>query len=159
FVELERPHDVSTIIATHPYELVTDDLDRAVRHHANGDDDATIVAVERALSIVARNGYRRVCIDSRVPVRPVLTTYVGRDRPFRMLAAQLLERMDTCDTPESRALVETLTERELTVLRYLPTMLSNREIAAEMFFSVNTVKTHLKGIYRKLDVNRRRDAV
>jgi LuxR family transcriptional regulator, maltose regulon positive regulatory protein len=52
-----------------------------------------------------------------------------------------------------------LTERELTVLRYLPTMLSNREIALEMFFSINTVKTHLKSIYRKLDVDRRRDAV
>jgi LuxR family maltose regulon positive regulatory protein len=44
-------------------------------------------------------------------------------------------------------------------LRYLPTMMSNREIAAEMFFSVNTVKTHLKSIYRKLGVSRRRDAV
>jgi LuxR family maltose regulon positive regulatory protein len=159
FVELERPHDVSIIMATHPYELVTDDLDRAVRHHANANETEMIAAVERALAIVARNGYRRVCIDSRLAVKPVLTSYVGRDRPFRMLAAQLLERLDTCNQPESHALVETLTERELTVLRYLPTMLSNREIAAEMFFSVNTVKTHLKGIYRKLDVNRRRDAV
>jgi LuxR family maltose regulon positive regulatory protein len=55
--------------------------------------------------------------------------------------------------------VEPLTERELTVLRYLPKMMSNAEIAAEMFFSVNTVKTHLKSIYRKLAVTRRRDAV
>jgi LuxR family transcriptional regulator, maltose regulon positive regulatory protein len=159
FVELERAHDASTIVATHPYELVTDDLDRAVRHHDNGDDRETIEAVERALAIVARNGYRRVCIDSRLAVKPVLSCYVGRDRPLRMLASQLLERMESCEAPDSRALVETLTERELTVLRYLPTMLSNREIAAEMYFSVNTVKTHLKGIYRKLNVSRRRDAV
>jgi LuxR family maltose regulon positive regulatory protein len=45
------------------------------------------------------------------------------------------------------------------VLRFLPTMKSNHEIASELFVSVNTVKTHLKSIYRKLDVIDRRDAV
>jgi LuxR family maltose regulon positive regulatory protein len=37
--------------------------------------------------------------------------------------------------------------------------MSNQEIAAELFVSVNTVKTHLKAIYRKLDVQDRREAV
>ena len=45
------------------------------------------------------------------------------------------------------------------MLRFLPTMMSNGEIAAELFVSVNTVKTHLKSIYRKLDVPDRREAV
>ena len=45
------------------------------------------------------------------------------------------------------------------VLRFLPTMMSNQEIAAELFVSVNTVKSHLKAIYRKLDVADRREAV
>jgi LuxR family maltose regulon positive regulatory protein len=76
-----------------------------------------------------------------------------------LFAAQLLERLQDDSLPSQRSVIETMTERELTVLRYLPTMLSNREIAAEMYFSVNTVKTHLKSIYRKLDVTRRRDAV
>jgi LuxR family maltose regulon positive regulatory protein len=52
-----------------------------------------------------------------------------------------------------------LSEREEAVLRYLPTMMSNQEIAAELFVSVNTVKTHLKSIYRKLDADDRRGAV
>lgn len=52
-----------------------------------------------------------------------------------------------------------LSERELTVLRYLQSILSNAEIAAEMSISVNTVKTHVRSIYRKLDADTRRDAV
>jgi len=52
-----------------------------------------------------------------------------------------------------------LSDRELAVLSYLPTMLTTAEIAAKLYVSVNTVKTHLKSIYRKLDVARRRDAV
>jgi LuxR family maltose regulon positive regulatory protein len=54
---------------------------------------------------------------------------------------------------------EHLTERELIVLRYLPTMLKAGEIAKDLYVSVNTVKSHLRAIYRKLDVTTRRDAV
>jgi LuxR family maltose regulon positive regulatory protein len=56
-------------------------------------------------------------------------------------------------------LVEPLSERELSVLRYLPSRLSNREIGDELYVSLNTVKSHLKTIYRKLDVERRDEAV
>ena len=45
------------------------------------------------------------------------------------------------------------------MLGYLETMLSNEEIAAELFLSTNTIKTHTKSIYRKLGVTRRRHAV
>ena len=45
-------------------------------------------------------------------------------------------------------------DRELTILRYLPTILSNAEIAAELSLSVNTVKTHVPQLYRKLDATR-----
>ena len=55
--------------------------------------------------------------------------------------------------------VDALTEREAAVLRYLPTPLSQREIAAELYVSLNTVKTHCAAIYRKLDVGDRRAAV
>lgn len=55
--------------------------------------------------------------------------------------------------------VEQMTEREQTVLRYLTTMLSNAEIAEQMFLSPNTIKVHLRHVYRKLDVTSRRAAV
>jgi DNA-binding CsgD family transcriptional regulator len=59
----------------------------------------------------------------------------------------------------ARALVEPLSDRELSVLRFLPSRMSNREIGAELFVSPNTVKSHLKAIYRKLGADGRDDAV
>ena len=52
-----------------------------------------------------------------------------------------------------------LSERELVVLRLLRTELSQREIGESLYVSFNTVKTHVKSIYRKLDVATRPDAV
>jgi LuxR family maltose regulon positive regulatory protein len=52
-----------------------------------------------------------------------------------------------------------LSDRELTVLRYLTSRLTIREIAAEIFVSTNTVKTHVKRIYIKLGVSSRMEAI
>ena len=57
------------------------------------------------------------------------------------------------------ARVVELTERELTVLRLLPSELSQREIGAALFVSLNTVKSHARSIYRKMGVDTRDDAV
>jgi LuxR family maltose regulon positive regulatory protein len=52
-----------------------------------------------------------------------------------------------------------LSAAELTVLRLLPTPLTQREIGRELYLSLNTVKTHAASIYRKLEVSSRADAV
>ncbi|TMR42495.1 response regulator transcription factor [Actinomadura geliboluensis] len=57
------------------------------------------------------------------------------------------------------AVVGSLSRRELEVLTLLSKMLTTEEIATEMYLSVNTVKTHLRNIYRKLAVTRRGEAV
>jgi LuxR family maltose regulon positive regulatory protein len=59
----------------------------------------------------------------------------------------------------SEALLEPLTGGEERVLRYLPTNLSKREIAQELYVSFHTIKTHMKHIYQKLDAHNRREAV
>ena len=51
-----------------------------------------------------------------------------------------------------------LSERELTVLKYLATRLTTREIAAELYVSMNTLRTHTKSIYRKLGAESRAGA-
>jgi len=56
-------------------------------------------------------------------------------------------------------LAEALTDREAVVLRFVPALMSNHEIASELFTSVSTVKTDLPLTYRKLGANDRREAV
>jgi LuxR family transcriptional regulator, maltose regulon positive regulatory protein len=79
----------------------------------------------------------------------------GRQEPFveRVLAAA------SPQAAEANHEADRLTPSELTVLRELPSLLSLREIADARAVSVNTVKTHLRSIYRKLGVEGRREAV
>jgi LuxR family maltose regulon positive regulatory protein len=70
-----------------------------------------------------------------------------------------LDLLDRTRPSSSSDLVEPLTDREMEVLVHLPTLMSNVEIASGLHLSVNTVKTHLKAVYRKLGVAGRRQAV
>ncbi|MGZ4625263.1 MAG: LuxR C-terminal-related transcriptional regulator [Kineosporiaceae bacterium] len=69
----------------------------------------------------------------------------------------------TAGVPSARrpedVIVQPLTEREREVLGYLDALLPTEEIAARMFVSVNTVKTHVRAILRKLSADRRNEAV
>jgi LuxR family maltose regulon positive regulatory protein len=76
-------------------------------------------------------------------------------------AVDLLRRISgQHDRPVPRvALIDPLTAREHVVLRYMASTLSGAEIAAELYLSLNTVKTHQRMVYRKLGADGRRDAV
>ena len=71
---------------------------------------------------------------------------------------QLLKR-NLQDTAVTQRLLESLSERELEVLRLLNTDLTGPQIAEQLIISLNTLRTHTKNIYSKLDVNSRRMAV
>ena len=58
-----------------------------------------------------------------------------------------------------QVLVEPLSPREVTVLRYLCSRLTYQEIAAALYVSPNTLKSHVKSVYRKLEAPSRADAV
>ncbi|MBN8681503.1 MAG: response regulator transcription factor [Chitinophagales bacterium] len=60
---------------------------------------------------------------------------------------------------EATATALGLTQREVEVLQYIAEGKSNQEIAAAMFVSLNTVKTHVSNLFSKLDVQRRTQAV
>jgi LuxR family maltose regulon positive regulatory protein len=62
-------------------------------------------------------------------------------------------------TAAGAVMVEKLSEREMDVLRHVEAMLPTEEIAGVMYLSVNTVKTHVRSILRKLAASRRNEAV
>jgi LuxR family maltose regulon positive regulatory protein len=96
-------------------------------------------------------------------LRPVLRRDPELAQGYRqLLGADLLSRGPAGQPSAAEAvplIVEQLSDREREVLQHLSAMLSTAEIAAEMYISVNTVKTHLKSIYRKLAAAHRNEAV
>jgi ATP/maltotriose-dependent transcriptional regulator MalT len=95
----------------------------------------------------------------------IAVEYIGRilfafrDNEHRAIQGES-DLLTTRSTPEStQPLVEPLTNREQEILNLLEQRLSNKEIAAKLFISTETVKKHLNNIYGKLNVNNRRQAV
>jgi LuxR family maltose regulon positive regulatory protein len=108
---------------------------------ANGDRPAALTAVSRARELVDEEPVSAFVVRRLEEVE----TRLGRR------AARAAVR--------SGALVEELTDRELSVLRALQGSATQREIGAALFLSINTVKAYSKSLYRKLGVASRQDAV
>jgi LuxR family transcriptional regulator, maltose regulon positive regulatory protein len=127
-----------------------------------GDRERASRALERVLQLAEPEGFRRVFIRPDVPVRDLLVTHLDSGTAYWSLINDLIGGSDTgprSSGPVSAVLVDPLTNRELVVLRYLQSGLSKAEIAAELYVSINTVKTHVRNVFRKLGASRRRDAV
>ncbi|MEU7934366.1 LuxR C-terminal-related transcriptional regulator [Micromonospora echinofusca] len=146
-----------------PVRLDAAVLDAALARRA-GDDRRAGRLLERALDLAGPEGFRRPFTRAEPGVRDLLAAHLDAGTAHWPTVSDLVRG---ADAPAERApaergaaaLDEPLTERELTILRYLQSILSNVEIAAELSLSVNTVKTHVRNIYRKLDATRRREAV
>jgi LuxR family maltose regulon positive regulatory protein len=120
-------------------------------------ETAALAAMTEAVDLAKPGGLRRPFLDAGPAAAALIARHrhvVARDLAFteHLIPAKLAK------TPVP-SIPEQLTERELIVLRYLPTMLKAAEIAKDLFVTVNTVKSHTRAIYRKLDVTTRRGAV
>jgi LuxR family maltose regulon positive regulatory protein len=126
------------------------------------DVDAALDALETALLAAQPAGFLMTIVGEgprlwslldSLPARPEIADYVG----------QLLQTARGLVPPPrpvtSQGLAAPLSERELTVLRHLASRLDSTEIAGALYLSVNTVRTHVKAIYRKLGVNSRAEAL
>ncbi|MCC2314738.1 LuxR family transcriptional regulator [Cellulomonas xiejunii] len=113
--------------------------------------------LERALDAAAPDGVVRPLRDRAAALRPLLLAHLGRGSSHEGLVTRLLAA--DRDAPAPRGSAWTLTERELQALACLPSRMTLDEVAASLFVSVNTVKTHVRAVYRKLGVTSRRDAV
>jgi LuxR family maltose regulon positive regulatory protein len=141
--------------------LVQSLLLEAIARDGVGDATAAEVALERALDIAKHD---RVLLPFLVhPVPALLDRYVGLRGVHANLIAEIfglaVGEPSAAVVSASERLREPLTETEARVLRYLPTDLSKPEIARELYVSVDTIKTHVKHLYAKLDAHSRREAV
>ena len=114
------------------------------------------------IDVGQRECFVRTILQQGPAVRKLLMS-VTPDRASQHYLAQLIETNETSSAPVRRmamsGMVEPLSARELTVLRYLASRLTYQEIARALYVSLNTMKSHVRNVYRKLGVVCRDDAV
>lgn len=134
---------------------------QAIARDALRDSGAASRALERALDVAEPGGLLLPFL--LYPTAELLQHQARLRTTHASLIAEILNLLSG-HTPAARPkdaapLQEPLSESELRVLRYLPTNLPAPEIAAELFVSLNTIRTHLRNVYTKLGVHSRADAV
>jgi LuxR family maltose regulon positive regulatory protein len=149
-------------------------LVKALAGHALGRRDQVLSGLEVALKVADEEGHRRcftagghtvrALIESIAPTMvaypPGLAGLTATSDPLAPEPSGQFRALLAAAGPAANGrLVEPLTSRELTVLRYLQGTLSHAEIAAVLYISVNTVKSHVKNLYRKLGTRCRKEAV
>jgi len=141
--------------------MVETHLIAGLAHHELGDQRAANQAAERALALAEAD--RLILPFAMTGSRELLEALPPHETAHAALLADILDVLRGASVPvdDHRApeQAEELSPGELKVLRYLPTNLSRPEIAAELSVSVNTVSTHIRSIYAKLQVGDRSSAV
>jgi LuxR family maltose regulon positive regulatory protein len=149
---------------------------KALALRSQSDGPGSLAALRRALTLAEPEGYVRTFADegaTMVDLLRRLLTVQSKEPPGAEskvspeYVGKVLEACGADVTVPARAssrgtgglFVESITERELEVLKLLDSELYNREIAKRLFISLDTVKSHTKHIYAKLGVRARHQAV
>lgn len=149
---------------------------QALACQAQGETQAALTKLERALALAAPEGYVRMFVDEAAPMAALLALVTHRRSPVAAYAATLLAAFSDSSPALSRAdlaapdlqaarrqtqhlLVEPLSVREMEILRLIATGHSNQAIADTLIVAVSTVKKHVNNIFSKLDVESRTQAL
>jgi LuxR family maltose regulon positive regulatory protein len=134
---------------------------QALAHGRRGERAAAMSSLERALRLAEPEGYVRRFADLGLPMARLLQEARSRDvMPDYVKTLLAAFGGDVpLPAPGQQTLPEPLTDREEEVLELLAAGLSNREIAAQLVISPETVKKHAGNIYGKLGVGSRTEAV
>jgi len=145
---------------------------QALAHHSDGDLPQALVVLGRSfVDSPEPESYLRLYLDEGAPmldllrhaVREVKAVDAVQSEQAQALqehARRLLERAEPPVTvAEQRPLADPLSPREMEVLRLLDSELTGPQIARELYVSLNTLRTHTKRIFTKLDVTTRAAAV
>jgi LuxR family maltose regulon positive regulatory protein len=147
---------------------------QALLHDSQNNESAALKALTEALAVAEPGGFIRLFVDfgprmadllKRLLRQKVAVGYISRilaafrDDARGALPIESDHPSSYSPSSSTQPLAEPLTNRELEILDLLAQRLSNKEIAAKLFISPETIKKHLNNIYGKLNVSGRRQAV
>ena len=135
---------------------------QALAHHARGDLPEALAALRRSfVDTPEPDSYVRMYLDEGAPMLALLHHAAGaRDPILQARARRLLERTSVEAPAEPQQIPGSmLSDRELQVVRLLDSELTGPEIARQLYVTLNTLRTHTKRIFTKLDVTTRAAAV
>ena len=170
---LKRLHDF--VLFTHNTRFQIDVLAlQALLHDARSEGTVAIEKLTRALALSEPGGFIRLFVDlgprmaellKQLIRKNIAVGYIGRilaaikEDAHRTVQSESDHLTAQASPLGAQPLIEPLTNRELQILDLLPQRLQNKEIAAELSISSETVKEHLNNIYGKLNVGNRLEAV
>ena len=135
---------------------------QAIAYQANGELDKALQALRDALMLAEPDGFMRIFLDEGAIMAQLLSDAMAQGMMpgyvSKLLAVFEAEKQES-DLPLPQALIDPLSERELEVLALVAAGLKNKEIAEQLFISLNTVLYHIKNIYDKLGVRKRTLAI
>jgi LuxR family maltose regulon positive regulatory protein len=138
---------------------------QALGYHVQSKHDEAIQSLAQALTLGHEKGLRRSFLDEGQQMVSLLQASLSSlpNRTLSLFASTLLHSFPPGQFADqgnvgSAVLIEPLSQQEQRVLKLLVAGLSNGEIASELVVSANTIKTHVKSIYRKLNINSREEA-
>ncbi len=142
-------------------------------HAATQRMDAALADLDTALNLAEPEGYLSDFVIEGTPLAELLAASLQRSQPGSTRAAYIKKILELFPMPMSSKsewtpkeqnsitsdLVEPLTTRELEVLRLVAKGQTYDEIAGQLVVSINTIRTHIKAIYRKLEADNRTEAI
>ena len=135
---------------------------QAVDEHADDEKEQAVQQLANALTLAEPEGYIRIFVDEGLPMAHLLSEATARGimpgYVRKLLAVFEVEKTPSVSLP-SQALADPLSKRELEVLTLIAAGFRNKEIAEQLFITLNTVLYHIKNIYGKLGVNKRTLAI
>lgn len=135
-------------------------LTAAIAHRRLSQPADAAALLEEALALAEPDDASGPFVLAGSAARSALTVLIPPSSRCAAFATRILDRFDgRQQRPGPVQPGSPLTESELAVLRFLPSHMTNQEIAQALFLSINTIKTHLSSVYRKLGVVNRRQAI
>jgi LuxR family transcriptional regulator, maltose regulon positive regulatory protein len=133
------------------------ELQLAWMSSVEGSADTTQIHLLQALELGGRHSLVEIFVQAGSAIVQLVAGLQSNRTAFR---EAILRRSRELSSPSpGDDLVDPLTDRELEILSYLPSRFTNSEMAQRCYVSVNTIKTHMTHIYRKLDVANRNGAI